>query len=263
MPYKSVIISLLAIFLSLLCSCTLVEDELLCANLTPEKLTITEAVTIPEYSVGDCTVWMDRGGWITLTDSSIINTMGEEGFSGLRRAIIFFDYKVNNLTYGDDHLVIIKDADLLACKSIPICPYYVPGRSEADDIAIDQASQPDCIGPIHTLGDVYVSVGYLNIHFAAMGDPMVLPTLTLVCDSVKSDEVFFRMLYNNHATSMSQTSLYLYLYSYPMSVLKESGVADSITLHLSGYVGDNPQYETLKRVARTDLSYLEHTTLNE
>lgn len=247
MSYKSIMAGLLAgISLCSLTGC-LGDDEV------SDERSVTATVTLFEEEDGGCYGAVDGGGLLHITASSIQKTLGNNGISGIKRAVVACTYNEKNKSkQPNTNEIVISKAELYAFMTIPVFPVYVPNSSEEADSVIAAASQPDSIHAIDQINELYVYNGYLTIDYSASCNYKVMPALTIVCDSLKGNDAYFRMMFNDHASIT--TTINKYLYSYNMA---NSGIKfprDSVNLHFTGRVGSRPDYKVDFKVAPERLS---------
>lgn len=220
-----------------------------------DERSVTAVVTLFEEQDGGCYCAVDGGGVLRITASSIQKTLSENGISGIKRAVVgctFSDKNRSKNPTTDE--IVISNANLFAFLAIPIFPVYVSNSSEEADSVIAVVSQPDSIDAIDQINELYVYNGYLTIDFRAPCHYKVMPALTIVCDSLKGKDVYFRMLYNDHhvsdlSTIDGYTTLNKYLYSYNLA---NSGIElpqDSVMLHFTTQCRSNLDYKVDLKVA--------------
>ena len=245
---KKLIVALLAgISLCTLTGCLSDNDDEV-----SDDCTVTATVTLYDSGDGSCYGIIDGGGVIRMTASSIQQTLGANGISGITRALICCKFKAKDREVLSSNEVIISNAELYAFMAIPIYPVYEPNVSEAIDEKIAAASKPDSIYQISKINSMYVYNEYLTVDFTASSNSKVMPALTIVCDSTKENDFYFRMLYNNHAASNTSTNKYLFSYR----LISLSGLnfpQDSATFHFSGFIGGSKDYKFEFKVPKSEI----------
>ena len=221
-------------------------------------VTVSVASTLFVQESGDCLVTVDGGSTIMLTASSIERKLGKNGLNGVKRAIITCKYNLEDaaLVDGETNRAYVSKAEFISYFPIPIKRVLKAGTLESDDEAIAMATKPDSINAISQINELYVYRGYLTVNYNASCYADIAPSLTMICDSVKPNETYFSLLYNNHASMNTTVNQYICsfstmrpeLYSYP---------EDSVNVHISAYVGSNKNYKIDLKASRQDLYPME------
>ena len=226
------------ISLCLFTGCLNDDDEL-----TSEH-TVSVPATLSPLSTGECAAWVDEGGKIMLTAESVQKVMSNRTLANTRRAVVYcrFDDK-NKTTNPADGTTLVTKAELIMSMKIPVYPMYTPGKSEKDDEVIANATKPDSINQIFKVNDLYAYRGFVTIDYSAQCDPNIEPALTMVCDSIKENEVFVHMLFNTHGTTSSSNNNYLF--SYDLQSIEVAG-KDEVQFHFYGLIGNKKCQQDLK-----------------
>lgn len=203
---------------------------------------------------GKYTAYVDKEGIIYLTEESVQNANQESyPLSETKRATLLVSYDYQDYVY-EDKTPIVKKAELITYAPIPTSKVYVAEpTSEEDKKVVEDALNPDSIHQINSVYDEYAYLGYFNLDFTAMCNNSVEPKVTLLCDSVKNNEMYVRLLFNNHSVSDPKKELNRYFYSFEMSSIQVPGY-DSITVNLGVYNNNTKPVYSQKKIGRGDVS---------
>lgn len=172
----------------------------------------------------------DNGTIVYPTSSSVSDITKGFGFGNHKRVYFNIYYNKENMT-TENETITIRNAELQKVT------YLIEMKTICEEEATKAGiMQEDSIFPINTLGNCWLSNGYLTSLFAAsysiINDIIVESDANLCATNISDNAVTFKMLYNRH-TKKNDTNVKSnkenYAYSFDISKLNIPG-NDSVTV---------------------------------
>lgn len=198
------------------------------------------------------TLYADGGGIIYPSAESVYNLT--ESYSGLKdveRCYFCMTYSDNDYSTDTNGEPVIRNATLKSGVKIPVDS--ILSVSVADSLGI---SQKDSLFSASEFEAFWGYRGYLtavmDLSYTANSSGTIDPTVSLVCDSIRTDSLFLTLCYNRHAAGSAIYGVSTFIRSYTLTQFRDQiPGSDSIQVmvNLQGTSGKKC------KISREDLSF--------
>lgn len=179
----------------------------------------SEKILYAYMTVGDqdadnvYTLYADGGGIIYPTPASVYAlTESYSGLSDIERCYFGMTYQKENYSTDGNGNMIVRNATLKYGITIPVDT--IMSAEMADSLKVTSS---DSLYQASDWEGFWGYRGYLtatmNLGYSYNSSGTIEPTVTMVCDSIRTDSLFVTLCYNRHASVSYGTSTFIRSYS--------------------------------------------------
>lgn len=166
----------------------------------------------PRNANGIYTLYGDFGCDIEPTPSSVYSlTQSDKGLENMERLFLSFYYYNKDAISIDGKLAKIVNADLQSGIKIPTANIYLDKEEADQELRTDTLTKVKGPHQVRSM-ETWATRGYLNLSITANHNGKKYPAANVYCDSIGSDYMRVKLIYNMHDSTAVGVDNFIYSY---------------------------------------------------